>query len=162
MTRKFVSAAGVLGLLAVFGSWFFFSTEAQRNTPTRYEYAVILGTYAPYPPDGPTVLTGAANICYVTPTGCQNEELKAEIIIAKFIQDEKLENSGRVRAMAQERAFQSATARAIAKLGNEGWQMVESPLVEFDLYYTNQQGMTAVKEAQKTERQHIWFIRARQ
>jgi len=153
---------GIFATALAVGTWSFFSSEAQRNASVRFEYSVINGTYSPYPPDGPTIVTGGANICYLTPQGCQNEEVRAEVTISKFVQDEKLENSGRVRSLAQERAIQNAVARAIAKLGNDGWEIVDVPEVEFDLYYLNQNGVTAVREAQKTDRQHIWFKRMRQ
>jgi hypothetical protein len=137
-------------------------TEAQRGISARYEYAVINGSYSPYPADGPTIVTAAVNICVLQQAGCQNEEVKAEVGIAKFMQDERLENNARARTLVQERAVQVAFSRAIAKLGSEGWEMIEPPSIEFDLFFQNQQGITTVKEGQRTDRQHIWFKRAKQ
>ena len=148
----------------VLGAVAFFTTsrsEAQRNNPIRFEYAVINGNYLPYPADNPSVVSSAANICYLQVVGCQNEEVRSEINISKFAQDERLENSGGVRRLAQERAIQTSYSRAIAKLGSEGWEMVEAPEIEFDLYYTNPQGIQSVKEGAKTERRHVWFRRER-
>lgn len=160
--RLFFFAFGFVAM--VVGAVAFFTTsrsEAQRNNPIRFEYAVINGNYLPYPADNPSVVSSAANICYLQVVGCQNEEVRSEINISKFAQDERLENSGGVRRLAQERAIQTSYSRAIAKLGSEGWEMVEAPEIEFDLYYTNPQGIQSVKEGAKTERRHVWFRRER-
>ena len=151
-----VAVAVVLAGLATFRP-----AEAQRAARASIEYAVINGSYSPYPADGPTTITGAVNICYLQHTGCRNEEVKAEIIIAKFLQDERIENHPAGRSLAQERAFEMAFSRSIARLGTEGWEMIDRPSIEFDLIYTNQQGVQTVKEGNRTERQHIWFKRLR-
>ena len=151
-----VAIGGVVGYYATARS------EAQRNNPVRFEYAVINGNYLPYPADNPSIVTSAANICYLQVAGCQNEEVRVEVNLSKFAQDERLENSGGIRRLAQERAIQSSFSRAIAKLGSEGWEIVDAPDIEFDLYYTNPQGIQSVKEGAKTERKHVWFKRERQ
>lgn len=138
------------------------TATAQRASILRFEYAVINGSYLPYPPDNVSSVFTAVNICYLQVNGCQNEEIKTEVNISKFLQDERLENSSAVRRLAQSRAYQASFSRAINKLGNEGWEIVEAPAIEFDLYYTNQQGIQSVKEAVKADRQHIWFKRVRQ
>jgi hypothetical protein len=143
-------------------AFLFPSAEAQRSAANRFDYAVINGSYSPYPPDGPSVISSAVNICYVLGNGCQNEEVKSEIGIAKFLQDERLENNARAKSLAQERATQLSYSKAIAKLGSEGWEMISAPAIEFDIYYQNQQGMPTVKEGNRSARQHIWFMRARQ
>src|SRR5688572_28539470 len=148
-------AAGIV-VLAIFDP-----AEAQRASNTRFEYAVINGSYAPYPSDGPTVVTSAVNICFLQNTGCQNEEVRSEIVIGKFLQDERIENNAAVRTLVPQRAVETAFSKAISRLGAEGWEIVERPSIEFDLYYTNQQGIRSVKEGIKTERQHVWFKRAR-
>jgi hypothetical protein len=155
-------AAIIVAIGGVVGYYGTAKSEAQRNSPVRYEYAVINGNYLPYPADNPSVVSSAANICYLQVAGCQNEEVRVEVNLSKFAQDERLENSSGVRRLAQERAIQSSFSRAIAKLGSEGWEMVEAPDIEFDLYYTNPQGIQTVKEGSKTERRHVWFKRERQ
>jgi len=137
-------------------------SEAQRSTSARFEYAVINGSYLPYPAESASVVSGAVNICYLQPTGCQNEEQRTDVNLSKFIQDERFENTSQVKRLAQERAFQSSFSRAVAKLGSEGWEMVEAPEIEFDLYHLNQQGIPTVKEGTKSGRQHVWFKRERQ
>lgn len=157
-----VAFAVISAFVGVVGYYATGRSEAQRNTPVRFEYAVINGNYLPYPADNPSVVSSAANICYLQVAGCQNEEIRIEINLSKFAQDERLENSGGLRRLAQERAIQSSFSRAIAKLGSEGWEMIEAPEIEFDLYYTNPQGIQSVKEGAKTERRHVWFKRERQ
>ena len=140
----------------------FRQAEAQKSVSSRYEYAVINGSYMPFPADGPTTVTSAVNICYLQNTGCRNEEVKSEVVIAKFLQDERIENNASVRSLVQERAIETAFSKAVSRLGTEGWEMIDRPSIEFDLYYTNQQGVQTVKEGNRTERQHIWFKRMRQ
>lgn len=136
--------------------------EAQRGTSARFEYAVINGPYLPYPADGPSSVSSAVNVCYLQASGCQNEEVRAEINISKFLQDERLENASNARALATSRAVNTAYSRAISKLGADGWELVDSPAVEFDLYYTNQQGIQSVKTGSQSDRKQVWFKRVRQ
>ena len=165
MKKVLLTAAAVVLLAsAVVIGWNQFSetATAQRAAIVRFEYAVINGSYLPYPPDNASSVFAAVNVCYLQANGCQNEEIKTEVNISKFIQDERLENSAGVRRLAQSRAYQTSFSRTLAKLGGEGWEIVSAPDIEFDLYYTNQQGIQTVKEGAKSERQHIWFKRVRQ
>ncbi|MFL6469048.1 MAG: hypothetical protein ACJ72Z_13910 [Pyrinomonadaceae bacterium] len=157
-----VAIFSLISLAALSLSFIFRPAEAQRSLANKFEYAIINGSYFPYPADGPTVVTAAVNICYLQSTGCQNEESKAEVGIAKFVQDERIENNPRVKGLAQERAIEIALSKALAKLGSEGWEIIDAPSVEFDLFYTSQQGNQVVKEGNRTDRQHIWLKRARQ
>ena len=165
MTRRlwiigtlFFALAAVLAMAA----FTFRPAEAQRSVGSRFEYAVINGSYSPYPPDGPSTISSAVNICYLLGNGCQNEEIKTEIGLSKFVQDERLENNARAKTLAQERATQLSYSRAISKLGSEGWEMMSAPAIEFDIFYTNQQGQPTVKEGNRNARQHVWFVRTRQ
>ena len=163
MLRHSLVVVGLFIVAAVaIGYQFTITSEAQRNSSVRFEYAVINGSYQPYPSDNVSSVSGAVNICYLQAAGCQNEEVKTEVNFNKFIQDERLENSASVRRFAQDRAFQASFSRAIAKLGSDGWEMVDAPEIEFDLYFPNQQGIQTVKEGSKTQRQHVWFKRERQ
>ena len=155
-----IGSFGVVILIAI--GHFTPATEAQRGVSARFEYAVINGSYLPYPADGPSSVSSAVNICYFQASGCQNEEVRAEINISKFLQDERLENVGNVKLLAGSRAMNVAFSRAISKLGAEGWEIVEAPGIEFDFYYTNPQGIQTVKAGQQTERKHVWFKRVRQ
>jgi len=136
--------------------------EAQRGITARFEYAVINGSYLPYPADGPSSVSSAVNICYLQASGCQNEEVRVEINISKFLQDERLENASNARSLATSRAVYTAYSRAISKMGAEGWELVEPPSIEFDLYYTNQQGIQTAKTGNQSDRKQVWFKRVRQ
>ncbi|MBL8125809.1 MAG: hypothetical protein JNJ39_17045 [Blastocatellia bacterium] len=158
-----LAGAASVALVVVGGLYLFDKpAEAQRNVTARFEYAVITGSFQPFPADNPSVISSAVQVCYLQASGCQNEEVRSEVNLSKFIQDERLENSSRVRGLALERANQVAFSKAIAKLGSDGWEMVSAPAVEFDVYYLNQQGITSVKDGNRTDRQHIWFKRTRQ
>ena len=164
--RKAAFGSVIVGLIAL-GTLFIAGrvgtpTEAQRGTSARIEYALINGSYSPYPSDGPSSVSSAVNICYLQASGCQNEEIRAEVNISKFLQDERLENAGNAKTLAGYRAMNVAFSKAISKLGSEGWEMVDSPEIEFDLYYTNPQGIQTAKIGQQTDRKHIWFKRYRQ
>lgn len=158
-----LAGAASVALVVVGGLYLFDKpAEAQRNVTARFEYAVITGSFQPFPADNPSVISSAVQVCYLQASGCQNEEVRSEVNLSKFIQDERLENSSRVRGLALERANQVAFSKAIAKLGSDSWEMVSAPAVEFDVYYLNQQGITSVKDGNRTDRQHIWFKRTRQ
>lgn len=161
-TKTSLAILIVVAIAAVFFSFANFQpAEAQKTAAARFEYAVINGSYMPFPADGPTVVSAAVNICYLQMTGCRNEEVKSEVVIGKFLQDERIENNGAVKSLVQQRAVETAFGKAVSRLGTEGWEMVDRPLIEFDLYYTNPQGNQSVKEGNRTERQHIWFKRMR-
>lgn len=161
--RSFLLAFGLFAIVG--GGVFYFAestSEAQRSVTVQYDYAVIQGSYKPFPFGDAGSTLGAVNICYLQMGGCQNEEVKAEIIYSKFAQDERLEGAKDITTRAQNRAVQNAFARAIAKLGSAGFEMVDKPQVEFDLYFESGQANKSVIEAPQTQRQHIWFKRVRQ
>src|SRR5688572_12962831 len=78
-------------------AFLFHPAEAQRKDATRFHYAVTNGSYAPYPPEGPSMVSSAVSMCYARGNGCQNEEVKVEVAIAKCLQEERLENNVRTR-----------------------------------------------------------------
>lgn len=157
---RFVAIAAIL-VLGTAAGYVLIPASAQRATNTRFDYAVINGNYLAYPQEGVGSVGAAVNVCYLSAAGCQNEEVRADVVISKFLQDERLENNPRSQQFVRERANQQAYARAITKLGSDGWEMVNAPQIEFDLFYTNPQGIQTVKEANRTERQHVWFRRQR-
>jgi hypothetical protein len=109
--RRSITFSVLIGIATVSFVIFLFvfkPAEAQRAANSKFEYAVINGSYSPYPADGPTTVTSAVNICYLQHNGCRNEEVKAEVVIAKFVQDERMENSSSVRSLALERASEVA------------------------------------------------------
>lgn len=161
--RSFLLAFGLFAIVGGVVVYFASSTsEAQRAVTVQYDYAVIQGSYKPYPFGDAGSTLGAVNICYLQSGGCQNEEVKAEVIYTKFAQDERLEGVKDIIGRAQNRAIQNAFAKAITKLGSAGFEMVDKPQIEFDLYYESGQASKSILEAPQTGRQHIWFKRVRQ
>jgi hypothetical protein len=105
---------------------------------------------------------GRGNICYMQAGGCQNEEVRAEISFTKFFQDTRLGNSPKTRALAYDKAVETAYAKAIAKLGLEGWELVSTPGLEFDNYFQNAQRNYTVQEGDKDRKSDLYFKRPRQ
>ena len=94
--RSILVAAAIIATIGgLVGYYSTARSEAQRNNPVRFEYAVINGNYLPYPADNPSVVSSAANICYLQAVGCQNEEIRIEINLSKFAQDERLVKGSR-------------------------------------------------------------------
>jgi hypothetical protein len=161
--RSFLLFLGLFSLVGGIAIYFASPTsEAQRAVTVQYDYAVIQGSYKPYPPGDAGATAGAVNICYISTGGCHNEEIKAEVIYSKFAQDERLEGARDIAGRAQNRAMQIAFSKAIVKLGGAGFEMVDKPQIEFDLYYESGQAAKSVIDAPQTARQHIWFKRVRQ
>lgn len=161
--RSFLVAFGFFTVVGGSVAYFATSTsEAQRATTVQYDYAVIQGSYRPYPFGDAGSTVGAVNICYVQSAGCHNEEVKAEVIYSKFAQEERFDGIKDITNRAQNRAIQNAFSKAIAKLGYAGFEMIDMPQIEFDLYYESGQASKSMIEAPQTARQHIWFKRVRQ
>ncbi len=161
--RSFLLAFGLFATVGGVVGYFASSTSvAQRAISVQYDYAIIQGSYRPYPFGDAGSTIGAVNICYIQSGGCQNEEVRAEVIYTKFAQDERLEGVKDITSRAQNRAIQNAFSKAIAKLGSAGFEMVDKPQVEFDLYYESGQASKSIIEAPQTARQHVWFKRVRQ
>lgn len=161
--RSLLLAFGLFAILGGVVVYFATATsEAQRAVTVQYDYAVIQGSYKPFPSGDAGSTQGAVNICYLQPGGCHNEEVRAEVIYSKFAQDERLKGARDIAGRAQNRAIQNAFAKAIAKLGSAGFEMVDIPQIEFDLYYESGQASKSVIDAPQTARQHIWFKRVRQ
>lgn len=137
-----------------------FPVEAQRSTGNNWEYAAITGYYTPYPADNPgSIATMAVNICYLQVSGCRNEEVTASVPYAKFIQDNRLENSEQSRALARNKAQDDAYTKAIAKLGQEGWELSGPTNLQFDTAYTAPSGSSAIDPGVKDRKEDIYFKR---
>lgn len=158
-----IGFAACLLVFAVLTFTFDSETSAQRSAVIRWDYAAITGTYAPFVAENSSVsVSAAANICYMQAGGCQNEELRAEVSFTKFFQDTRLENSPKTRGLAYDKAAENAYAKAIAKLGVEGWELVSTPGLEFDNYFQNAQGNYTVQEGDKNRKPDLYFKRPRQ
>jgi hypothetical protein len=159
-------AIGFAACLFVFGVYsvtFDSETSAQRSPVTRWDYAAITGTYAPFVSENSAVsVSAAANICYMQAAGCQNEEVRADVSLTKFFQDTRWENSPTTRTLAFDKAAETAYAKAITKLGLDGWELVSTPGLQFDNYFQNPQGNHTVQEGDKNRKPDLYFKRPRQ
>ena len=137
-----------------------FPAEAQRSTGNAWEYAAVTGSYTPFPADNPgSLATMAVNICYLQPNGCRNEEVTASVSYAKFFQDNRLENSEPSRTLARNRAQDDAYTKAIAKLGQEGWELSSPTNLQFDTAYAGPSGTSSFSPGVKDRRDDIYFKR---
>ncbi len=141
------------------GAFVIFSpSSAQKKYANQWEYAAITFTNIPANAENQAVITGAANVCYLQTNGCQNEEVKAELVYAKFLQDFRLENTGNSKSLAFNRAKELAYTKAVAKLGLEGWEIIGQPSVNFDSYIDNQ-GTYVIGQTSKEVKPNIYFKR---
>jgi len=110
------------------------ASAQQRQTKTRgWEYSAILNAGRTMPPESKDKFVGIATICYFQITGCRKEEVVFELTYADFLKDadaKQSESYNRIYA-APARATESALSKAIAKLGNDGWEMVGEGRTEF-------------------------------
>ena len=105
------------------------SSKASVAKTQRWEYCAVT---IPYPSSrfDSEVHVAAASITYFTPSGHRREDVRSEISDAEIKKDLVDKNNiNYVRSMANQRAADDALAKAIAKLGDDGWEMVgESPI----------------------------------
>lgn len=156
----FVSISAFIGLLIFCaGAFLIFSpSSAQKKYVNQWEYAAITFTHIPLNSEEQTPITGTANICFLKLNGCQNEEIKAEVVFAKFLQDFRLENTSASKNLAFNRARELAYTKAVAKLGLEGWEIIGQPSINFDSYIDNQ-GSYIIGQTNKEPKPNIYFKR---
>lgn len=136
--KKFILVSVGILVLCVGAFLIFSPSTAQRRYVNQWEYAAITLTFIPLNTENQAVLTGAANVCYLQINGCRNEQVKSELVYAKFLQDFRLENTGNSKSLAFNRARELAYTKAVAKLGLEGWEIIGQPPVNFDGYIDGQ------------------------
>lgn len=155
------SAFGV-AMIAIAAVLFQLPASAQRDASGRWEYAAITGSYVPYSTENTSIVaTAAANICFMQADGCRNEEVRAEVNYSRFFQDTRLENTERSRALAERRAAEIAFAKAVSRLGQEGWEMVSTPELQFDNYISSGPNSFRVEQADRQRKPDIYFKRSR-
>lgn len=109
------------------------SAQQRRNKTQGWEYAAILSAGRAMPPESKDKSVGIATICYFQISGCRKEEVVFEIIYADFLKvaDPRQSESYNRMYAAPLKAAESALSKAIAKLGNDGWEMVGEGRTEF-------------------------------
>lgn len=153
--------AALTSVILVFGilAFIYLPSSAQKKYQNQWEYAAITFTSIPYSSENQPVVTAVANVCYLQLNGCQNEETKAELVYAKFLQDFRLENTNNSKNLAYNRARELAYTKAIARLGLEGWEITGQPSVSFDSYILDFQGTYAISQNNKEIKPSIYFKR---
>ena len=77
------------------------------------------------------------------------------------LQDSRQENTQAARKLAQNKATETAFAKAFAKLGLQGFEMVSSPGLQFDQYVPNSAGTFTIQEGSSERTADIYFRRQR-
>ncbi len=150
-------------LIAGFFAFSFYSpSAAQKKTQSQWEYAAITYTNVPFSSENQPFITAVANVCFLQINGCRNEEIKAELVYAKFLQDFHLENTNSSKNLANNRARELAFTKAVARLGSEGWEMTGQPSVNFDTYILDAQGNYSISQGNKEIKPNIYFKRMSQ
>ncbi len=159
-----IYAGAALGILAILIATqiFDWSATAQKSVSVQWEYAAITAVYLAPNTETQAIFNGAANICYLQANGCRNEEVRGELVYNKFLQDFRLENSERSKAAGLNQAKDVAFAKAVAKLGAEGWEMTEQPSLQFDTFVPNNQNGFNWSPGEKELKQDVYFRRVRQ
>lgn len=160
MARSFIrSVVGLVLLTCIFAAS---HVLAQRTGRTQWEYASLSAAYLPFSNDNQSaIITGGINICYLQADGCRNEEVIFTLNYSKFLQDLRFDNNSRVKALAQQKAMEGAFAKAAAKLGLDGWEMVSSPQLQFNTYVQNESEGFRVIEGSSERKADIFFKRPR-
>jgi len=157
-----IGIAGGLLCFFIISLLFYFPISAEKNAALQWEYCAITTAYIPANSENQAAFSGAVNICYLQTTGCKNEEVKAEVVYAKFLQDFRLENTDQSKSLGYNRAKDLAFSKAAAKLGLEGWEIISQPSIEFDNYIPNNQGNFTVSAGNKETKPDVYFKRPKQ
>lgn len=102
----------------------------QVSRRQQWQYCAITLVTAVFPgadPEPKTRVSATVSICYFEINGCRREEVKFDLDEADF-RKSLGPNDGTTMSYFLDKASQHAMARAISKLGDDGWEMVgESP-----------------------------------
>ena len=121
---KIVTAVALLTLLGQVGH------AQQVSKRQKWEYCAITsysGTFTAPLSQPDAKASAVASICYFESGGCRREELKFELDLAEFKKSLKIERM----SAAVDKATEIALARAIVKLGDDGWEMVGESVFKF-------------------------------
>lgn len=133
---KYFALGAGLCLAGFFGlSYLNRAADAQKVARNQWEYAAIRSAYSitPYA-DRMNRIYGMAQICYLEAQGCKNSELKFELDYGTYLQDRAIRDSYDARKGASIKAGEVAFQRALAQLGNDGWELVtDAPNLEFEM-----------------------------
>src|SRR5262245_27487970 len=121
----------LLGAGLYFGSGW--TSTAQRASRFQWEYSAIVSAYSFSPNrDKTNKIFGMAEICYMQITGCRRLEIKHELDYGSYLQERGLLESSQTRQAASLKACEIAFQKAVSQLGNEGWEMIGEPDLNFE------------------------------
>lgn len=128
-----ISVFSFLGIIFLGGiSAYFNPSSAQKAVNTQWEYAVISDVYYLQPePERINKIVGIANICIIRAAGCKQSEIKEELDYAKFLKDVNLPETFEARQTASLKVAEIAFQKALAQLGNDGWELIAEPKQDF-------------------------------
>jgi len=124
----------VFALVAFFGYFSIFpSSSAQKAVRVQWEYASIKSAYTLSPAyDKLNRIFGIAEICYLQPSGCKRQEIKHELDYGEFLQERGLSENFNSRKKASLNASEVSFQKAVAQLGNDGWEIISEPNLNFE------------------------------
>lgn len=153
--KLFAFALGIIGFgLLAFLTISTFTASAQKNVRKSWEYCAITFASAPFPTqERVEKFTGSADICYFENIGCRKENVTIELDYGAFLQEIGSQENYQARQQASKRVREFAFGKAIAKLGNDGWEIVGDSLQNFDVTQT---------ENYYVEKKAVYFKRLKQ
>jgi hypothetical protein len=125
----------IVAALTLFATLLCQSGFAQQvSKRQRWEYCAITRFSANYPSQQDAKVVGAASICYFQDAGCRTEEVKFDLDLAEFSKGwdpRYATNESYVGFASAAKATEAVLARAIAKLGDDGWEMVGESIFRY-------------------------------
>lgn len=165
--KKFAVSTALFFALVVVSAIAFFNfpnASAQKNVRVQWEYAAVTHAYGFSPvKDKLNRIFGMAEICYYTQNGCRRTEVKYELDYGIFLQERAIEESTESRVVAGRKAAQIAFQKALAQLGNEGWEIVSSPELQFEFVNIDEYNKYDDKSLlfSSTDTKAVYFKRAK-
>lgn len=154
MKKVFLTTLGILTVLtACFVYVSYFSKgSAQKIARNQWEYCSINAVYSFSPvKDKLNKIYGMAEICYLQSNGCKRSEIKEELDYGAFLQERGIAENINSRKEASLKASEIAFQKAMSQLGNEGWEIVSEP----DLQYQ----FVDIDEYNRYENKSYLFVR---
>jgi hypothetical protein len=153
--KQFVVAFAIFVLgLSAFSAFSIFPTSAQKVERKSWEHCAITFASAPFPSqERVEKFVGTADICHFQNIGCRKEEVKIELNYGSFLQEIGSQENYQARQQASKRVREMAFGKAIAKLGDDGWEIVGDSIQNFDVTQT---------ENYYVEKKAVYFKRLKQ
>ncbi len=128
-----ISLSSILAIVFLGGIFSYFNkSSAQKAVNRQFEYAVISDVYYLQPePERINKIIGIVNVCIIRTAGCKQSEIKEELDYGKFLKDANLPETFGARQTASLKIAEIAFQKALAQLGNDGWELIAEPKQEF-------------------------------